>query len=115
MAFLTTLPTSYPNPPQNLVAQLKSSCKVHMKSPSGGAGRRRNIFSNPRTRGAPVTVAVFESIVITCICVGTCGRFCGRMLGLLGTCLVDGLRAATAASSHLSICTVFVAGFTKMI
>src|SRR5437773_1196381 len=82
-----------------------------MKSPSGGTAGRRKHFWNSRTSGVGPVIE-FGLIVIACILVGICGRFCGGMLALLGNALVDGLPTAI---SHFSICNVLRARHMAMI
>jgi hypothetical protein len=98
---------------QNSAPQSERSCPVNMISLSGSTAGRRNIFSNSRIKGAPVTV--FGITVISCIFVGICGRFCERILELLGTALVDGRVAFIGASSHFSIRNIDCTRFIEMI
>jgi hypothetical protein len=98
---------------QNSAPQSESSCPVNMISLSGSTAGRRNIFSNSRIKGAPVTV--FDITVIFCIFVGICGRFFKRILKLLKTVLTDSRVIFIEASSHFSIRNINCICFIKMI
>ncbi len=76
-------------PYMSLAAQTKRSCTLNVISVSGSTAGRRNILSNCRTKGAPVTgedapATVFETMVISCTFVGSC-----RMSSHFSICSLD--------------------------
>jgi hypothetical protein len=112
--YLTLFSLSPPHltPYQILAAQVESSCAVNAISVSGSTAGRRNILSNSRTKGAPVTV--FWIMVISCVFVGICGGGALGALGALGNALVGGRLPTIGAGSHFSICRVCGARFIEM-
>src|SRR2546423_1495303 len=102
--------------PMSMAAQAESSCTLDVISASGGTAGRRNILSNSRTKGAPVTVkgppvtagkgalaTVFETMVISCTFAGSCRmRLLGLLLRLFGAVL-GGSSLPLGACSHFSI------------